>query len=73
MKASVARTESEYERQRALIHEAAKLMALAHHAPKKLPDYKPLRRRQKIGPPTPADDAKIHAFFNDLALRSEKK
>lgn len=73
VKATFARIESDYERQRALIHEAAQLTAVAHHAPKKLPDYKPLRRRQKLGPPTPHDDARIHAFFTDLALRSEKK
>lgn len=73
VKASVNRVESEFERQRALIHEAAQLTAFAYHAPKKLPDYKPRRQRQKIGPPTEYDDERVRAFFTDLSLRSEKK
>jgi hypothetical protein len=68
----VERTEQEYERQRAVQYEAAKLVALAFHNPKKLPDYQPLKREKpKLAEPTEYDDARIKAFFVEMSQRSK--
>jgi hypothetical protein len=71
VRASVERAEQEYERQRAVQYEAAKLTALAFHNPKKLPDYQPLKREKpKLAEPTEYDDARIKAFFVEMAART---
>jgi hypothetical protein len=73
VRATVKRIEQDYERQRAVAYEAAKLTALAFHNPKKLPDYTPLQREKpKLGAPTEYDDARVKAFFVELAAKSKR-
>jgi hypothetical protein len=73
VRATVRRVEQDYERQRAVAYEAAKLTALAFHNPKKLPDYKPLEREKpKLAAPTEYDNARVKAFFVELAARGKR-
>jgi hypothetical protein len=68
------RRRGEYERARAVAHEGAALNSYAYHSPKKMPRYKPNKKR---GQSQKADQeiALAHArgFFRAMAARSKKK
>ncbi|WP_370286952.1 hypothetical protein [Pseudooceanicola nanhaiensis] len=64
-----ARRVAEFEAQRALNNELARLMAFAFHKPAKLPDYKPMSRKQRADTSPQVDDERVRAFFIGLATR----
>lgn len=71
MRAVAARRQDDFERQRALAHELAGLIAVGFHDPKKMPEYKPLaKQRAKTEVNTAADDENARGFLMHLALRS---
>lgn len=64
-----ARRVADFEAQRALNNEMARLVAFAFHSPKKLPDYKPMNRKQQLQASPQVDDERVRAFFIGLATR----
>lgn len=73
LKAAATRRDEATERQRALAHELAGLIAVGFHNPKEMPEYKPLRdRTEAVGEPTEHDDARIRGFFMLQAMRSSE-
>lgn len=73
VRASVARRDSEFERQRVLSHELAGLIAVGFHDPKKMPEYKPLaKKRAKATVATAADDEVARGYLMLLNMRGGK-
>lgn len=61
---------ADFEAQRALNHEMARLVAIAFHKPQKLPDHKPLDRKARpSGSSSQVDDERVRAFFIRLASK----
>jgi len=48
-------------------NELARLVAYSFHAPKKIPDYRPVRQRATR---QVSDLSRVHAFFSGLAMRN---
>jgi len=70
LRAQEKQREADFERQRWLNHELAGLIALAHHEPRKLPEYKPVLGAANIDrAPTEQDNARMRAFWMNLARR----
>lgn len=62
---------ADFEAGRVLNNDLARLVGWAFHQPRKMPDYKPLRRGASPETSTEADEAKVRAFFIGLATRAK--
>ena len=73
IRAASDRRQDDYERQRALAHELAGLIAVGFHDPTKMPEYKPLaKKRAPATIATSAQDEEARGYLMLLALRSEQ-
>lgn len=74
VRAASARIDDAFERQRAVSHELAGLIAVGFHSPKDMPEYKPLaKKRAKAKTMTVADDETARGYLMLLALRSQQQ
>ena len=71
LKARTERENQALEQTRLLNHELAGLILCAFHAPKKMPEYRPLAEASQAGP-TPASQERARGAFIAWALQSQK-